>query len=422
MKCWVVLSALAAFALPSSLASAAELPPIKVSAQNQVPACVTPGRLMSFLTSRNDKLQAPLDKIAVEYMRQGEALGLRWDYAFFQMVIETGYLTHMRNGSRKGDVKPTQNNFAGIGATGRGAPGDSFPDMATGVLAHLQHVAVYAGDAVENPVADRTRKIIEWKIGEAVKRSAKGPVTYSDLARKWAANRDYADAIETHARRFYAEFCRKDDPRPELVAEARGETSQRRPETEAKSPSPSVDLARRAIEDGKADGDNTRKSLGAVNLAKAAVEADTRLEASAVAKVAPGYAILNAPKPDAPTARPDRPIDKAEKPDRTEKTSDRLGQVKTASAAGGALKQLAPPSASAKCRVFTASYGGQRAVLIRATGDGGVNYTVLDVNEGAEKREADAYIAAYARGGAIAGDFTSQTQALDKAFELCPEG
>ena len=420
MKCWVVSSAIAAFALPSSLAVAADLPPIKVSAQNQVPACVTPGRLMSFLTSRNDKLQTPLDKIAVEYMRQGEALGLRWDYAFFQMVIETGYLTHMRNGSRKGDVKPTQNNFAGIGATGRGAPGDSFPDMATGVLAHLQHVAVYAGDVVENPVAERTRKIIEWKIGDAVKRSAKGSVTFSDLARKWAANRDYADAIDTHARRFYTEFCRKDDPRPELVAEARGDTNQRRQVTETKSPS--VDLARRAIEDGKADGDNTRKSLGAANLAKAAVEAEARPDAGAVAKVAPGYAILNTPKTDAPVARADRPSEKAEKPDRTEKANDRLGQVKTASAAGGALKQLAPPSAGSKCRVFTASYGGQRAVLIRATGDGGVNYTVLDVNEGAEKREADAYIAAYARGGAIAGDFTSQTQALDKAFELCPEG
>ena len=420
MKCWVVLSALAAFALPSSLASAAELPPIKVSPQNQVPACVTPGRLMSFLTSRNDKLQAPLDKIAVEYMRHGEALGLRWDYTFFQMVIETGYLTHMRNGTRKGDVKPTQNNFAGIGATGRGAPGDSFPNMATGVLAHLQHVAVYAGDAVDNPVAERTRKIIEWKIGDAVKRSAKGPVTFSDLARKWAANRDYADAIDTHARRFYAEFCRKDDPRPELVAEARGETSQRRPVTEAKSPS--VDLARRAIEDGKAEGDNTRKSLGAANLAKTAVEAEVRPDAAPVAKVAPGYAILNTPKADAPVARADRPSEKAEKLDRTEKTNDRLGQVKTASAAAGALKHLAPPSAGSKCRVFTASYGGQRAVLIRATGDGGVNYTVLDVNEGAEKREADAYIAAYARGGAIAGDFSSQTQALDKAFELCPEG
>ena len=62
------------------------------------------------------------------------------------------------------------------------------------------------------------------------------------------------------------------------------------------------------------------------------------------------------------------------------------------------------------------------AVIIRSQSDGAVNYTVLDVNEGAEKREAEAYISAYAKGGAIAAEFQSQTQALDKAFEICPEG
>jgi hypothetical protein len=50
------------------------------------------------------------------------------------------------------------------------------------------------------------------------------------------------------------------------------------------------------------------------------------------------------------------------------------------------------------------------------------NYTVLDVNDGAEKREADAYIAAYAKGGATVGEFATSTQALEKAFQLCPEG
>ena len=36
--------------------------------------------------------------------------------------------------------------------------------------------------------------------------------------------------------------------------------------------------------------------------------------------------------------------------------------------------------------------------------------------------EADDLIAAYAKEGKITGEFASQTQALDKAFELCPEG
>jgi hypothetical protein len=44
------------------------------------------------------------------------------------------------------------------------------------------------------------------------------------------------------------------------------------------------------------------------------------------------------------------------------------------------------------------------------------------VNDGTEQREADAFIAAYAKEGKISGPYTSQAQALDKAFELCPEG
>ena len=95
----------------------------------------------------------------------------------------------------------------------------------------------------------------------------------------------------------------------------------------------------------------------------------------------------------------------------------------TASAAGGLAKSaaVAKTPKPATCRVWTASYGGLKALIIRVKTDKGVDYTVLDVNEGTEKREAEAYIAAYAKGGEIAGEFQTQTQALDKAFELCPE-
>ena len=72
--------------------------------------------------------------------------------------------------------------------------------------------------------------------------------------------------------------------------------------------------------------------------------------------------------------------------------------------------------------MWTASYGGQKALIIRSIVDKVVNYTVLDVNDGAEKREAEAFISAYAKDGSVAGEFGSQTQALDRAFELCPEG
>ncbi|MEO0810641.1 MAG: hypothetical protein AAFW82_08415, partial [Pseudomonadota bacterium] len=75
-----------------------------------------------------------------------------------------------------------------------------------------------------------------------------------------------------------------------------------------------------------------------------------------------------------------------------------------------------------KCRVWTASYGGQKAVIIRSSDASHINYTVLDVNPEREQEETTAYIAAYAQGGEKIDEFSSQTLALDKAFKLCPEG
>jgi hypothetical protein len=81
-----------------------------------------------------------------------------------------------------------------------------------------------------------------------------------------------------------------------------------------------------------------------------------------------------------------------------------------------------PPASKSTCKVWTASYGGGHSVIIRARADSQDNYTVLDVNEGSEKREAEAYISAYAKGGETVGEFSNPSQALDKAFELCPDG
>ena len=113
---------------------------------------------MAYLKSRNDKLDAKYEVLATEYMRHGEALGLRWDYAFFQMLLETGYLKYT------GDVKPEQNNFAGLGATGGGVRGESFKDVSTGARAHLEHLLMYSGQKVENPTAQRTRDVQDWGV------------------------------------------------------------------------------------------------------------------------------------------------------------------------------------------------------------------------------------------------------------------
>jgi Mannosyl-glycoprotein endo-beta-N-acetylglucosaminidase len=426
MQSHTVVSAAALAALVSQLvtvapAAALDLPAIKSSAANAVPACATPGRLQAYLQARNPALDARFQTIAVDYMREGEALGVRWDYAFFQMIMETGQLS-FKNGSRQGDVKPSQNNFAGLGATG-GVPGESFPDVATGVRAHLQHVLLYAGEKLDNPVAERTRKVQEWGVLTDWQKGLKKPITFADLAAKWAPkSKAYVESFEQIAEKFTSDHCKAADPNPEYVAAARGQTAPplaAAPEKPAEKISGAV-LARQA----PAQGDGVKSGLGA----------------------AAGVKILNAPAFDeppvaaTPAATPEPPAAKLALP------SAKTAPTKTA-AVGALPKAIAPlpetpaaqpqmpPSAkpqsapaaapavtAAKCRVWTASYGGQRAVIVKSVINSVANFTVLDVNEGQETREAEAFIAAYAKGGAVAGQFADQNKALEKAFELCPEG
>lgn len=405
---------LAAAALCASPAVASELPAIKAGDGNAVPACATPGRMMGLLKARNAGLDQRFETVATEYMRYGEALDVRWDFAFFQMILETGAL------SFKGDVRASQNNFAGLGATGKGERGESFPDVATGVRAHLEHLRLYAGDPVDDPVAERTRKVREWGVLTSWQKSLKKPITFRDLARKWAPwDKSYPSEILAVAERFRDDQCGKPDPRPELVAEARrgrGAAAVAGQEPKGDTRTVGADLARQAMERARAEGGTARSSLGAGLFAKAASQpepATAQPSTAASASARPAVTILNPSKSD------------------EEATADKPATVQTASAAttSRAGAAAAAPLAAAEkaaphgsqCRVWTASYGGAKAIIIKSSADKTTNYTVLDVNEGAEKREAQAYIEAYAKGGQVVGEFSTQSAALDTAFDLCPE-
>lgn len=411
--------AVVALSLPTT-SQAFELPAIRSSERNAVPACVTPGRLMAFLKARNPNLEPKFEKLAVEYMRHGEELGLRWDIAFFQMAIETSYLTFMRDERRPGDVKSSQNNFAGLGATGKGERGESFKTVPDGVRAHLQHVLMYTGETIEDPVAERTRKIQEWGVLTSWRSKIKGPMTFEQLAKRWANTREYAEAIASHAERFFDHHCNVPDPAPELVALARSgrvfvadKPAPREDKAGRKEEPPTAataervsgaELARRALEEGRAEGAR-RTGLGAGALIARASEPlgsanDTGVDRPTASSPAGSPAVIAtsaaASLPKSAPATPAKPA---------------------------ATAPTAPPkAATTRCKVFTASYGGVRAILIKSVLENVTTFTVLDVNDGNEKREAEAYIAAYARGGTSIGDFDSPATALDKAFELCPEG
>ena len=72
------------------------------------------------------------------YYEEAQAEGIRAEVAFCQAMKETGWLQF------GGDVKASQCNFAGIGATGGGVSGASFKDIRTGVRAQMQHLKAYA--------------------------------------------------------------------------------------------------------------------------------------------------------------------------------------------------------------------------------------------------------------------------------------
>jgi hypothetical protein len=188
-------------------------PPIRLSDHNRMPACVTPARLMAYLRDRNPKLDARFSDIAKLYKTHGEAWRVRWDYAFFQMIIETNGLLYKTGSGRMGDVNPKQNNFAGIGTTGGGVPGDGYPDVSTGVLAQIQHLVAYSGERMESPVAPRTQLKQDDII--AVSARLKRTVTFGDLAGRWAVDRRYARSIQWVADRFNATHCNGRSPIPD---------------------------------------------------------------------------------------------------------------------------------------------------------------------------------------------------------------
>ena len=99
------------------------------------------------------------------YYEEAVQEGVRPEVAFAQTMKETGWLQY------GGDAKITQYNFAGIGTTGGGVPGNSYPDVRTGVRAQIQHLKAYAtteelsGECVDNRydyVTKGCAPYVEW--------------------------------------------------------------------------------------------------------------------------------------------------------------------------------------------------------------------------------------------------------------------
>lgn len=92
--------------------------------------------LLEQFTLHNTSNYDRAERLAKLYIKWGKILNKRADFAWCQMEHETGHLNF------RGDVKPGQNNFSGIGATG-GVLGNSFRTEELGVIAQYVHICWY---------------------------------------------------------------------------------------------------------------------------------------------------------------------------------------------------------------------------------------------------------------------------------------
>lgn len=460
----VTVAALAGIAAAGSWSAMARAggtsPEIRLSASNYVPACATPERLTDYLRGRNPHLDPRFADIARYYRKQGEAWHVRWDYAFFQMIVETNALSFRRGNGDPGDVKPRQNNFAGIGTTGGGVPGDSFPDVETGVAAHIQHLVAYSGERLQHPVAPRTQ-LKQDDIVEVSQRLRR-PVRFADLARRWAVDRRYWQSIEAIASAFRAQACTTAADLAPLpagkavtLAAARshalpapvglgGEPRLVRP--------PAVAPSAKAVTPERSQTSTHAASANAVGPVRTiwrAGQPGTRLAAASPQAGAPQRRDASMPpaaarEPTSP-ATPSQPVAAVAAPQ--PQAAAAAAPVETATrklAFAGALTPNAPAtgtspattaappqrqqpptqqpassSAPTACTVATASYGGSKALLIRSDEPGRIRFTALSVLDGFEASMAANYIRTHARGGSAIGEFASSAEAVSRAHELC---
>lgn len=96
-------------------------------------------QLETYIKKVNPKVTDSVTKLAVIYIAEGEAEGVRGDIAFAQSCLETGNFTF--SGSA---VTLDQNNFCGLGVNKTGIKGNSFDTPAKGIRAQIQHLKAYA--------------------------------------------------------------------------------------------------------------------------------------------------------------------------------------------------------------------------------------------------------------------------------------
>ena len=150
-------------------------------------AVATKGQAVNLIKQNNPKvkLECDVEEIVAFYWAEAQREGVRPDIALAQALVETGYFGF------GGTVKPKQNNFCGLGTTGKKVKGAKFKTPELGVRAHIQHLLAYS--AKKKP----STKIVDprYELAHAI-RGERGFVDkWSGLQGTWAMGSNYCEKI-----------------------------------------------------------------------------------------------------------------------------------------------------------------------------------------------------------------------------------
>ncbi|MBC5794176.1 N-acetylmuramoyl-L-alanine amidase [Anabaena aphanizomenioides LEGE 00250] len=145
-------------------------------------------QLQIFLRNNNENALVQFPDIPKLYREEAIIEGVNHDLAFCQMCLETGFL---RFG---GDIRPQQNNFAGLGAIGGGSEAASFPSARIGVRAHIQHLKAYAS----------LEPLVQQEVDPRFRFVTRGVAPSVDqLSGRWSADLDYGTKMKALFKRLY---------------------------------------------------------------------------------------------------------------------------------------------------------------------------------------------------------------------------
>ncbi len=145
-------------------------------------------QLQIFLRNNNEAALTRFPDLPRLYREEAAVEGVNHDIAFCQMCVETGFL---RFG---GDIRPEQNNFAGLGTIGGGAEAASFESARIGVRAHIQHLKAYASlEPLVQEVVDPRFRFVTRGVAPLV----------GQLSGRWSADTQYGQRIMAMVKRLY---------------------------------------------------------------------------------------------------------------------------------------------------------------------------------------------------------------------------